>query len=72
MVIRASRNICVGLVLIVGMTQKYVDGRKTVIFFKDRINSWREATTVNEVNNLKSATPSSSEGRFCALSKTVS
>ena len=43
-----------------------------MIWLEDRIDSWIEATTVNNVNNFKSATPYLSKGRFCACLKTVS
>ena len=42
-----------------------------MIWLKDRIKIWREATTVNDVNILKIVTPSLLVGRFCACSKAV-
>ena len=49
----------------------YVDGMRLVIWLKERIKIWREATTVNDVNILKIVTPSLLVGRFCACSKAV-
>ena len=43
-----------------------------MIWLKDSIDSWREVTTVNDVNNLWRETPSLSAGRFYACLKTVS
>ena len=56
-VVRESRNRWVSLVLILGMTWLYVDGRRIIVWFKDRLDSWIDKTMVNDVNNLKSATP---------------
>ena len=42
-----------------------------MVWLKERINSWREATAVSDVNSLKSAIPYMSVGKFCACSKTV-
>ena len=56
--VRVIRNIWVSLALIVGMTYFYFEGRRIVIWLKDRIYNLREVTTVNNVNNLKSVNPS--------------
>ena len=42
-----------------------------MIWLKERIYSWMEAMTVNDVNSLKSVMPSLSVGNFFACSKTV-
>ena len=67
-----TRNRWASLVLIMGMTYLYVDGRRLVIWLKDKIKSWREGTTVNDVNNLKSVNPSLLLCTFWVCLKTVS
>ena len=37
-----------------------------MFWLNERIESWKDATTLNGVNILKIATPSSLVGKFCA------
>ena len=43
-----------------------------MIWSKKRIESWREATTVNNKKNVNITTPSTLVHNFCAFSKAVS
>ena len=69
--VQASRNIWVRLVLIMGIMQSYIDGRRLVIGLKESIESWREATTLNNIKSLNSVATSLLICKFCAYSKTV-
>ena len=70
--VQTSSNRWLSLVLILVMMYLYINRSRFTIWLKYRIDSWREATMLNDVNYLKSATPSLSEVRFCACSKTAS